>query len=183
MAHDRCYYIRAGAHTVPAGHFIVEAIRARRGLSKPLLSHIVRLKPGNSKVIQLGIVALNAASAINVSVESDTPLNGFTSRLDERIFLQVPIISEQFPLFFDIALIMLHRPEFPSFDINLTYSDIANRTYQNSFEVDIERQLGPNLSSDNGYDRIEKELKDITKEVKQLQTSISEVAKAIKSKK
>lgn len=161
MAHDHCYYIRAGAHTVPAGHFIVEAIRARRGLRTPLLSHIVRLKPGNSKVIQLGIVALNAASAINVSVESDTPLNGFTSRLDERISLQVPIISEQFPLFFDIALIMLHRPEFPSFNINLTYSDIANRTYDQSFEVDIERQLGPNLSSDKGTDAIVEKLKDI----------------------
>jgi hypothetical protein len=105
MAHDHCYYIRAGAHTLPAGHFIVEAIHARRGLRTPLLSHLVRRKPGNSKVIQLGIVALNAASAINVSVESDTPLNGFTSRLDERVSLQVPIISEQFPLFFDIALI------------------------------------------------------------------------------
>lgn len=177
MAHDHCYYIRAGAHTVPAGHFIVEAIHARRGLRTPLLSHIVRLKPGNSKVIQLGIVALNAASAINVSVESDTPLNGFTSRLDERISLQVPIISEQFPLFFDIALIMLHRPEFPSFNINLTYSDIANRTYQKIFEVDIERQLGQNLSSDKGIDPIVEELKDIAKEVKELQKAITKIKK------
>jgi hypothetical protein len=48
----------------------------------------------------------------------------------------------------------------------LTYSDIANRTYQQSFEVNIDRQLGPNLSSDNGYDRIEKELKNITKAIK-----------------
>lgn len=166
MAHDHVYYIRAGAHTVPAGHFIVEAIHARRGLRTPLLGHIIRLKPGNSKVIQLGIVALNAASAINVCVESDTPLNGFTSRLDERVSLRVPIISEQFPLFFDIALIMLGREDFPSFNINLTYSDIANRTYQNSFEVDIDRQLGPSLSSDNGYDRIEKELKNLAKIIK-----------------
>ena len=51
----------------------------------------------------------------------------------------------------------------PLFHIKLTYFDIANRTYQQSFEVDIDRQLGPNLSSDNGYDRIEKELKNIAK--------------------
>jgi len=37
MANDHRYYIRAGAHTVPANHFIVEAIHARRGLRTPLL--------------------------------------------------------------------------------------------------------------------------------------------------
>jgi len=182
MAHDHCYYIRAGAHTVPAGHFIVEAIHARRGLRTPLLSHIVRRKPGNSKVIQLGIVALNAASAINVCVQADMLPKFITiAQLDESFSLRCPFISEQFPLFFDISLTMIGGVE--PFNIKLTYSDLANRTYNQSFEVDIERQLGPNLSSDNGYDRIEKELKNITKEVKQLQTSINEVAKAIKSKK
>jgi hypothetical protein len=166
MAHDHRYYIRAGAHTVSAGHFIVEAIRARRGLRTPLLSHIVRRKPGNSGIIQLGIVALNAASAINVSVESDPLPNLLTSYLEERVSLQVPIISEQFPLFFDVCELILDDQSHPPFRIELTYSDIANRTYQQSFEVNIDRQLGPNLSSDNGYDRIEKELKNITKAIK-----------------
>jgi predicted HTH transcriptional regulator len=71
MANDHRYYIRAGAHTEPASHFIVEAIHARRGLRTPLLSHLVRRKPGNSRVIQLGIVVLNAAAAINVSIKID----------------------------------------------------------------------------------------------------------------
>lgn len=162
MAHDHCYYIRAGAHTLPAGHFIVEAIRARRGLRTPLLSHIVRLKPGNSKVIQLGIVALNAASAINVCVQADMlPKSITVAQLDESFSLRCPFISEQFPLFFDISLMMIGRVELPPFNIKLTYSDIANRTYDQSFEVDIERQLGPNLSSDKGTDAIVEKLKDI----------------------
>ncbi|MEG3925617.1 ATP-binding protein [Microcoleus sp. T3_D1] len=162
MAHDHCYYIRAGAHTVPAGHFIVEAIRARRGLRTPLLSHIVRLKPGNSKVIQLGIVALNAASAINVCVQADMlPKSITVAQLDESFSLRCPFISEQFPLFFDISLMMIGRVELPPFNLKLTYSDIANRTYNQSFEVDIERQLGPNLSSDKGTDAIVEKLKDI----------------------
>jgi hypothetical protein len=42
---------------------------------------------------------------------------------------------------------------------------MANRTYQQSFEVDIDRQLGPNISSDNGYDRIEQELRNITRAI------------------
>lgn len=162
MANDNCYYIRTGAHTDPASHFIVEAIRARRGLRTPLLSHIVRLKPGNSKVIQLGIVALNAASAINVCVQADMlPKSITVAQLDESFSLRCPFISEQFPLFFDISLMMIGRVELPPFNIKLTYSDIANRTYDQSFEVDIERQLGPNLSSDKGTDAIVEKLKDI----------------------
>lgn len=45
MAPDGCYYIRAGAHTVPAKHFIVDAIWAKRHFSKPRLTHLFRLKP------------------------------------------------------------------------------------------------------------------------------------------
>jgi hypothetical protein len=146
MANDHRYYIRAGAHTVPASHFIVEAIYARRGLTTPLLRHIVRRKPGHSGIIQLGIVALNAAAAINVSIKIDALPQIFTSDLEEKLSLQIPIISEKFPLFFDIYQIMIGRKELPPFGINLTYSDMANRKYQQSFEVDIDRQLGPNIS-------------------------------------
>ena len=145
MAHDHRYYIRAGAHTVSAGHFIVEAIHARRGLRTPLLSHIVRRKPGNITVIQLGIVVLNAAAAINVSIKIDALPKKFPSDLEEKVSLKIPIISEQFPWFFDIYDIMRGSPEVRPFDLNLTYSDMANRTYQQNFEVDIARQLGPNM--------------------------------------
>jgi len=166
MANDHRYYIRAGAHTVSANHFIVEAIHARRGLRTPLLSHIVRLKPGNSGVIQLGIVVLNAAAAINVSLKIDAQPQIFTPDLEEKLSLQIPIISEQFPLFFDIYRIMDGRQKLPPFEINLTYSDMVNRTYYQSFEVNIDVQLGPNISSwYNGYGRIEQALKDITEAI------------------
>ena len=145
MAHDHRYYIRAGAHTVSAGHFIVEAIHARRGLRTPLLGHIVRRKPGNITVIQLGIVVLNAAAAINVSIKIDALPKKFPSDLEEKVSLQIHIISEKFSLFFDIYEIRRGRQEVLPFDINLTYSDMANRTYQQNFEVDIARQLGPNM--------------------------------------
>jgi len=183
MANDNRYYVRAGAHTEPASHFIVEAIHARRGFRTPLLRHIVRYKPGKSTIIQLGIVALNAASAINVSVETDTLSSVLISHFGEKISLQVPIISEQFPLFFDMAQIMIDRQTLLPFNINLSYFDIANRTYQQSLEVDIDRQLGRNLSSDKGTDGIEKELKNIVTEIKQLQTAVKDVEKTIKSKK
>ena len=145
MANDHRYYIRAGAHTVSANHFIVEGIHARRGLRTPLLSHLVRRKPGNIRVIQLGIVVLNAAAAINVSIKIDALPKIFPSDSEEKVSLQIPVISEQFPLFFDIYEIRRDRQKVLPFDINLTYSDMANRTYQQNFEVDIVRQLGSNM--------------------------------------
>ena len=162
MANDHRYYIRAGAHTEPANHFIVEAIHARRGLRTPLLSHLVRWKPGNSGVIQLGIVVLNAAPAFNVSIKIDRIPQIFRSNLEEKLSVQIPIISEQFPWFFDICVIIFRGYELlPPFEINLTYSDMANRTYQQNFEVDIARQLGQKMGYDNGYGGIKEELSNI----------------------
>jgi hypothetical protein len=152
---------------VPANHFIVEAIHARRGLRTPLLSHLVRRKPGNSGVIQLGIIVLNVAAAINVSLKIDALPKIFTPDLEEELSLQIPIISEQFPLFFDIYKIRINDQELPLFEIKLTYSDMANRTYQQSFEVDIVRQSGPNISWDKGYDGIEQELRSITRAIEE----------------
>jgi hypothetical protein len=42
MAHDNKYYIRAGTHTEPSRHFLVEAIWAKRHLLKPRIAHVVR---------------------------------------------------------------------------------------------------------------------------------------------
>jgi hypothetical protein len=187
MAPDNRYYIRAGAHTIPASHFIVEAIHARRGLRTPLLRHIVRCKPGNSRVIQLGIVALSAVPAINVSITLDPLPRLLQAWSMENFPLQVPIISEQFPFLFDIHHIMtLGENEQPSFRVSLTFFDIAEREYKQTFEVDIDRQMGPNLSSERGIERIEKELVDIRKaigkELDEIKKVIGKVADNIKNK-
>lgn len=187
MAPDNRYYIRAGAHTISANHFIVEAIHARRGLRNPLLRHVIRHKPGNSNIIQLGIVALSTVPAINVSVDLD-PLPSLVDAWSDRKFpLQVPIISDQFPFFFDVHIISMSRGDQPCFNINLTYFDIAERDYNQIFEADIARQMGPNLSSDKGHERIEKELsgisKAITKEFDEVKKAILKIGDTIKNKK
>jgi hypothetical protein len=167
MAPDNRYYIRAGAHTIPASHFIVEAIYARRGLRTPLLRHILRRKPGYSRVIQLGIVALTGVPAINVSIEPDSLPPSIQAWHFKKFPLQVPIISEQFPFFFDIHLSDMVEDEQLPFSVNLVYFDIAARQYNQSFEVDIERQIGPNLSSEKGTEHLAKKLDEIKKAINQ----------------
>jgi len=53
MAQDKHYYIRAGAHTVKAPHFIIDAIWAKRYFFKPRLTHLFRRKPEQEQTIQL----------------------------------------------------------------------------------------------------------------------------------
>jgi DNA replication protein DnaD len=74
----------------------------------------------------------------------------------------------------------------PSFYVNLTYFDIAYREHKQMFEVDIDRQMGPNLKSEKGTERIEKEIgeikKVINKELGDIKKEISKVAENIKNK-
>lgn len=75
MAPDGRYYIRAGAHTVYARNFIVEAIWAKRHFSKPRLTHVVRSRPDDEEAVQIGIVALTEAPAIDIELAME-PLPG-----------------------------------------------------------------------------------------------------------
>jgi hypothetical protein len=69
MAPDKRYYIRAGAHTDPASHFLVEAIRARRGVRQPQLRAQFRRDPILDFVTQLGFINVATTPAIDVEIE------------------------------------------------------------------------------------------------------------------
>ena len=86
QAFDKKYYIRAGAHTVSAGHFIVEALWARRSIQKPILVHRLRAKPGANSIVQVGVVAVTDAPALNVEFTL-SPLNGTLKKLDAYLSL------------------------------------------------------------------------------------------------
>jgi hypothetical protein len=168
MSPDHRYYIRAGAHTVPATHFIVEAIHARRGLRVPMLRSIVRQKPDTGGVLQLGLVSLNDVPALDVRIELDPLPHWIQQSWASKFPLQVSVISRQFPFFFDIHLLTLGTQDLPTFTVNLRYFDTYAGEHSMSFEVDVEKQLGPNLGGD-------RDLKDVTR-------AVEKVADAIRSK-
>src|SRR5260370_1261566 len=174
MAPDNRYYIRAGAHTVPASHFIVEAIHARRGLRTPVLRHVVRPKPADAGVLQVGIVALSQVPAIDVCINPEPVPRWLQQSWESKVPLEVPVISEQFPFFLDVHLLTLGERQSPPFQIRVTFRDVANRNYEQVFQVDLDKQSGPNLGEKGTYD-IVRQLMDIERE-------IGKVADAIKSK-
>ncbi len=68
MAYDKKYYIRAGAHSDGATHFQVEVLRSFKHYTKPDVRCIMRQKPTNPDVDELGIISLNDSVALNLTI-------------------------------------------------------------------------------------------------------------------
>lgn len=167
MAPDNRYYLRAGAHTLPASHFLVEAIRARRGLMVPVLRHVVRRKPEGGGVLQLGIVSLNDAPALDVQVDLN-PVPEWLEKWGPKLPLVVPVISRETLFYFDFHILTMGQKPHPTFQVDLTFSDLLGRQHSAVLGVDVDKQMGPNLGSEN-------ELRDV-------QRAIDKVADAINRK-
>ena len=174
MAPDNRYYIRAGAHTLPASHFLVEAMYARRGLRVPMLRHVVRRKPEGGEVLQLGVICLNDAPALNVELSLD-PLPLWLKDWGTQLPLVVPMISRETPFYFDFHILMAGQEPRETFQVRLKYIDLADRTHQTILAVDVDRQMGPNLGSGN-------ELRELHRAVEKVERALEKVVEAIKSK-
>lgn len=104
MASDKKYYIRAGAHTGAAGHFLVEAIRARRNLEKPLLIGIIKPHSRKAFTLELEILAANDAPAFDVALDfSPLPL-AFQKHAKDRFPIHISVIDKTHPFSMEISL-------------------------------------------------------------------------------
>lgn len=141
MAPDKKYYIRAGVHTDPAPHFLVEALWAKRHMLKPVIRHVVRPKPDDDEVIQLGVVAVTDAPAIDVEIAiSHMPLHG---KQLEEFPLHVSLIDRRTPLFFDVSTreTVRESPDRNVFSLEVGYHDLESNTYEYKTTVDLTRSL------------------------------------------
>lgn len=150
MAPDRLYYIRAGAHTVPAKHFIVEAIWAKRHQSKPKLTHLFRLKPNREQILQLGILGLTDAPAIDTSINL-LPIPKTLERRANDFPIKVPIIDRKNPFFFDISLFAGSDEHFGNdITLKLEYYDLSYNKYEQTVVIGVENSTPP-ITIGNDY--------------------------------
>lgn len=163
MAPDHHYYIRAGAHTVKAKHFLIDAIWAKRHFSKPRLTHLFRLKPGKEEAIQLGIHALTDAPAINVEVTL-APLPQMLQRYDSHFPLQAPLIDRNNSFFFDVTTYHEAIEKFgANVHLNVKYFDLAGNPYEYTTDLEISGSLPPLVIGNDNPAKIVKILESIGK--------------------
>ena len=143
MAPDNRYYIRAGAHTVGANHFIVEAIWAKRNTSSPRITHTFRTDPQAPKIVQFGLVALGNAPAIDIKItlQSDGKL---FRKLKDFYPIRTQVIDQRNPFFMDVSTWEKMEERFGSqVQLSVEYSDLAGNLYEYNEVLEIGKSFGP----------------------------------------
>lgn len=147
MASDKKYYIRAGSLSVPASHFIVESIRARRSLKYPILRHVLRWINGP----ELGVICLNDAPAFDVHIGLCNFKNLKINCFYDKQYI-VPVISKDNPFIFSYRHQPLGQKNDISFDLNIKYSDFAGS--EHVIDLNVDEQIQMCEMSNNNMDLI-----------------------------
>lgn len=141
MAPDGRYYIRAGAHTVPASHYLVEAIRARRAVDTPMLRPILRTKRHQHRVIELVVLAVTNAPALDVEVTLDPVPPLFEGISTPPFPIRPSLIDRDNPLAFDVSLAAGPKAMGDPFVVRLRYHDVIGRAYDEEYTVSLLEQM------------------------------------------
>lgn len=173
MAPDNRYYVRAGAHSNPANHYLVEAIRARRGLRRPMLRAILRENPQKTGVIEIVVLTVNDLPALNIFIDFDPLPPHLQEQFEGRLPLLVPIIDRANPYRMDIA--NSHRLEDflgeAPFNITLQFDGVSGNTFTHKQPLDYRRSLSVSDITINKYGP-EKLLKKVYKQLSRLNNTI-----------
>jgi hypothetical protein len=185
MAPDKRYYVRAGAHSDPAGHFLVEAIRARRRLQKPVLRGLLRTNPHLVNAVELVVVGLNDTPALDVRLSFDGLPEHIRQAFDERLPLYIPVIDRAHPFAMDATWFGLADNGFgePVVQLRLNYQDLAGRQYEDTQRLDPSRNIAPFVLPEDNGDALStpRSLQDLTKQVKRLRQAIERAETSITS--
>ncbi|MEM6281270.1 MAG: ATP-binding protein [Chloroflexota bacterium] len=174
MAPDKRYYVRAGSHSDPAGHFLVESIRARRRLQKPVLRGLLRSNRHNARVVEMLVLALNDAPALDVRLDFDNMPPHARAQFDGRLPLYVPVIDQEHPFTMDASWfgVAENGDPTPPVQLRLIYQDLAGRQYEDTQRLDPNRSIAPLGPSDEADMTTSYTLQDISRQIKRLRKVI-----------
>lgn len=145
MAPDNKYYIRAGTHTEPASHYLVEALWARRAYRKPILTYKLKEKADDREIVLLAIVPLTSEPAIDITLNLD-PIGDVFRQVgaDKSFPLKINIIDRENPFEMEITLKRQFVELFGSnVSLLVKYHDILGNQYLLEGIIDGPEGLSP----------------------------------------
>lgn len=174
MAPNNKYYVRAGAHSGPASHFLVEAIRTQRGLGTPLLRALLRPSETKPQIIQLQILALSDVVALDVQLDFEPLPTVIRQHLSDLFPARIPLIDRQHPYTLDMFPFGGRSDTFGSqpVTLKLTYRDVAGREHSMAQQIDARRDVPPLKIGDPDSTAIRKSLEEISRQMKYLTASV-----------
>ena len=144
MATDGKYYLRAGAHTETARHYLLEAIWAKRYVQKPSLTHNFRRKPNVDKVQQLGVVNLTNSPALDVQIELTPEPPFFAQNAPDTFPLNISLIDQQNPFYFDVCPTIDAVDHFGNnIELIVKYSDMFGNAYELKKQLQVTDGASP----------------------------------------
>jgi hypothetical protein len=155
MASNNKYYFRNGAQSIPASHYLVEAIRLYANYDHPVLACRLAMSTTRHKTIQLEVFSKNKSNAYNVKISfSNLPELFHTS--ENNFPLIIPIINDKHPFIMDIDHYDLIERSWKDkkICIDLEYEDENFNKYLSQFILDEYKELPPNLIGTNALDKI-----------------------------
>jgi hypothetical protein len=169
MAPDNVYYIRAGAHSVPANHHVLEALRSRRGLREPMLRGLLRVNDNRRGVVELLVLALNSSPALDVTLDFQPLPKVFLEDKDSQFPLFVPVIDSTTPFRMDITTHLSGEEWFGDTPVCLllSYHDIAHREFSERQQIDLRSVSKFEITTSRSND-IEKTFERMLLEIRRL---------------
>ncbi|NOH01072.1 MAG: ATP-binding protein [Chloroflexi bacterium] len=171
MAYDKKYYVRAGTHSGPASHFLVEAIRGLRGLQKPMLRGLLKMHDEKSHIVELVILALNQP-ALNVELSFEPLPKIFSEHtaFGDKFPLHIPVIERNYPFRMDISMFPGGKQVFGDNPVRLklNYQSVTGENFSEEQILDPSSNMPPMQSGKKTLDEIEDILKELTRHVKSI---------------
>lgn len=132
MASDKKYYIRVGAHSGAANHYLVESLRSLRGNTKPNLRGIMKYHPTKPRIEQLAIIALNEAVALDVKLNFDPLPLALKEHFSDDFPLEIAAIDKNNPFTMEISGFGFREHAFGKDPVmlKLEYKDVLGNTYK-----------------------------------------------------
>lgn len=179
MAPDKHYYVRAGAHTVKAGHFLVESLRARRTVTSPVLSVCLQQDSRNSRFVNLAIANLSGAPALDISVtvEPAPPLfqQFYKSGTVKRRYVASGGIEEVRWTMYDQNKHAWFQGD-TDYSVTLSYTDTMGRQYRNDFTLNAIAELGVKATVEEPLQWIGAALTEMNLYLKNMSANASKLA-------
>lgn len=176
MAYDNRYYVRLGAHSQSAGAYLVEAVRARKTLDIPIMRALLQRSRRSSDVVELAIVVVNDASALDVQINLE-PLPEWLGYHRDSFPLQIPVIDRSHPFTMELYAWGMRQETFgenPVVRLIVDYKDTIGRRLPSYIQdIDVVHNLDPMTIGDTDRLAIMKAIQEITVEIKALHKTVA----------
>ncbi len=171
MASDGRYYIRAGANSDPASHFLVEAIRSRRVVQTPILSAILRRSHRKSRVIELVLAVVNDSVALDVVLNFVPLPKALGENFSDRFPLKIPFIDRLNPFVMELFWWGGRSQTFGKepVELHVDCKDLLDRSIPPFIQtIDVTNSIDPMTIGDTDAEQIEKAIKEVSKKLDKL---------------